>query len=302
MDTTRIGSWMIVGLILSGTPGCVWSSKTSDNEGSKNPFARPEVSYGDGQQSVEADFPDKKVEDPERLKLSYAQWMEEAGNFDEARTHYAAVLKTRPNEVLALVGLARLDLLQDRPTEGRARLEAALQINPKSADAHLEMGKLEMSHQDWPAAVTSLKAASESRPEDRTIRHQLGVALVHIGEINAAQTQFAQSVGPAAGHYNTALILKDQNQLAQAEEQLRLALVKEPKMIEAQRWLAEIQRQRTRGGGIQTAVLTGPPAIEPAISPASYRNLGPMGTVEVVPAVDLTAASDKQGAGHSQPQ
>ncbi len=305
MDTTHTFSWVTIALLLPGITGCAWPGKTAKNGAPLNPFADSQVVYADGEQSADDDyFPNKKIEDPERLKLTYAKWMEEVGNRDEARNHYQSVLKARPKDVEAMVGLARLDLQEDKPSEARHRLETALQLNPKSADAHLEMGLLQIQSQDWDAAVKSLSAASAARPEDRTIRHQLGVALVHTGEIDAAQTQFAQSVGPAAGHYNTALILKDLDQMADAEQQLRLALIKDPKLTEAQRWLAEIQKQRSLQGPVNSETVSGPPPIEPAVVPISYRNLGPMGTVENVPAVyieDGQVVGSKHGAGHSRP-
>ncbi len=111
--------------------------------------------------------------------------------------------------------------------------------------------------------------------------------------------QFAECVGEAAGHYNTALILKDEGNLDEAETQLQLALRKDPQLKEAQRWLVEIRKARSQIGAAIPA--PAPAAIRPEVKHVTYHDYGPIGSVEVEPAVYVSdeASVDSPADGHS---
>lgn len=294
---------LLVALGLSGT-GCSFPVRQASNDGGSrwNPFDRPKAMYTamySEQTATEDELPLKQITDPNPLKLRYALWMEETGNLPEARKHYTEVLAARPKEIEAVLGLARIDLATDHNDPAEQGFRRALKLDPHSAIAHSGLGQCRAAAQDWPAAVEELTEASRGLPEDKTIRYHLAVALVHTDDLAAAQVQFSHCVGEAAGHYNTALILKDQGQLAEAESQLELALRKDPNFKDAERWLTELRKARSSP---EQALMRGPAEIQPAVKQVSYQDYGQIGTVDFEPAVYVTEAALpalERAAGHS---
>jgi tetratricopeptide (TPR) repeat protein len=262
-----------------------------------NPFDKPNVNHSEQAITETVDeYQTKKITDPNPLKLRYAMWMEETGNLPEARKHYSEVLAARPRELEAVLGVARIDLATGSNDLAERGFRRALTLDPRSAIAHSGVGQCQAANKDWAAAVAELTEASQGLPDDKTIRYHLATALVHTNDLAAAQVQFSLCVGEAAGYYNTALILKDVGQLAEAQAQLELALRKDPNMQDAQRWLVELRKVRTSQ---EQASLRGPAHIQPAVKQVTYKDYGPVGTVEIKPAMDVPnpAASEVVHAG-----
>ena len=289
--------------LVFGCAGCVIPGRQNANNGqaapsSWNPFSRPNSNYQQ-QAEDEEEAPAKKITDPIPLKLRYALWMEETGNLPEARKHYSEVQAARPKDVEAALGVARVDLAGGQLDEAEKGFRRALKLDPQSAIAHSGIGQCRAAEKDWTAAVEELTLASQGLPEDNTIRYHLAVALVQAGQPAAAQVHFVQCVGDAAGHYNTALILKDKGQLAEAQAQLELALRKDPKMKDAERWLTEIRQVRLSKG---QSLPSGPAEIKPAVTQVVYQDYGQIGTVEHTPAVyvaEETGPAIQHAGGHS---
>lgn len=288
--------------LLLCTGGCAFPGRQAaqNNERSLwNPFGSPKANYTPDQEAAEEELSAEDPKDPLALKLTYARWMEESGNLPEAKRHYADVLHEQPKNIDAILGVARQEYSTGRIDQAEQGFRRALKIDGNSANALSGLGQCEASHQKWPEAAVSLTKASKGLPEDKAIRHQLAIALVHTGDLAAAHLQFTHSVGAAAGHYNMALILKDKGQLPAAEAQLELALRKDPKLKDAERWLTEIRKSRR---ATEQVTLQGPSTIEPRVTQTAYRDLGPMGTVEIEPAV-YVAGPKKSGiqviSGHS---
>lgn len=295
----------LLAIVLSaGLSGCAIPGRANANNGqpapsSWNPFSQPTTTYQQQAADEEDELPFKKIKDPNPLKLRYALWMEETGNLPEARKHYSEVMVARPKSVEAVLGVARVDLASGQLHEAETGFRLALKLDPQSAIAHSGIGQCRAAAKDWTAAVEELTLASQSLPEDKTILYHLAVALVHTGQPAAAQVHFVQCVGDAAGHYNTALILKEEGQLAEAEAQLEMALRQDPKMKDAERWLTEIRRARLSQG---PALPRGPGEIKPAVTQVVYQNYGPIGTVEQTPAVDVVdglGPAIQHAGGHS---
>jgi len=290
--------------LLMGFGGCAFpgrkSAQNQSNERSLwNPFGSPKANYTPDQQTAEEELSAQDPKDPLALKLTYARWMEESGNLPEAQRHYSEVLKAQPKNIDAILGVARHEFSRGRIDQAEQGFRRALKIDDSSANALSGLGQCNASQKKWAEAADSLTKASQGLPEDKAIRHQLAIALVHTGDLAAAHLHFTQSVGAAAAHYNIALILKDDGRLQAAEAQLELALRKDPKMKDAELWLTEIRKSQN---ATDQAKLQGPSIIEPRVTQTAYRDLGPMGTVEIERAVGV-ASPRKSGVqirgGHS---
>jgi tetratricopeptide (TPR) repeat protein len=299
----RHSDWPTSLLLLSLlTTGCAFPGRQQANNSQQPGWGSlaPNVGYLQGEAvEEENDFPDKKITDPNPLKIQYAKWMEETGQLAEARLHYSEVITAQPKNIDAHLGMARVDLAQGQIDSAEQGYHRVLKLDRDNAYAHSGLGQCLSARKDWTSAVTELNLANKSLPEDKTIRYQLAVALVHTGNLAAAQVQFAECVGEAAGHYNTALILKDKGNLDEAESQLQLALRKDPQLKDAQRWLVEIRKVRGQVGAALPAQV--PAAIRPTVKQVTYHDYGPIGTVDVEPAVYVLndASADPPADGHS---
>ncbi len=95
--------------------------------------------------------------------------------------------------------------------------------------------------------------ALEIASGNQSIRYQYAVTLAKSGQNDAALGQFTQAVGAAAAHYNLGLILHEQGDLTAAEAQFVAALVKNPKLDQAQGWLDDTRREMDRRQGSRVA-------------------------------------------------
>lgn len=300
----RSGNWPTSLLLITAlASGCSFPGRQQAGNSQQPGWGSlaPNVGYlqGEAVDQEEDEFPTKEITDPNPLKIQYAKWMEETGQLAEARHHYSEVITAQPKNIDAHLGLARVDLTQGQIDTAEQGFHRVLKLDRDNAYAHSGLGQCLAVRKDWTAAVTELNLANKSLPEDKTIRYQLAVALVHTGDLAAAQVQFAECVGEAAGHYNTALILKDEGNLDEAESQLQLALRKNPQLKDAQRWLVEIRKAR---GQIGAAIPAAAPApIQPPVKQVTFHDYGPIGTVEVEPAVYVSedGTIEAPADGHS---
>lgn len=294
---------IILVAILSSGAGCSLHGRQAANNDVRslwNPMGNAKAVYEEPEEVVEEEFNAKKVTDTVTLKLKYAQWMEETGNLAEAKINYTQVLKENSKNVDAILGNARVELASKDVSAAEKGFRRALKIDSSSAQAYSGLGQCQSEKKEWAAAAESLAKASTGLPEDKSIRHQLGIALVHTGNLQAAQLQFTQSVGAAAGHYNIALILKDEGRVREAEEQLVMALRKDPSLKEAAHWLSEL---RNTPAPEASARLAAPAPIQPQIVQTAYHNYGAIGTTTIEPAVYVAESAPAAPAGgHSAVQ
>lgn len=195
----------------------------------------------------------KDPENPEELKLAYARWMEEMNQVVEARKHYSSVAEVEPENVDAILGLARIDQVTGQYAEAEQKYKRALRLDENSAEAQYGLGQFYASQKRWTESIEHLSASLLADPENTTSRYQLAVALVHAGDVESALPHFIRTVGDAEGHYNTALILHEENRVDEAEKHFLLAISKKPDFQQAQQWLARIQHQRN-GDDISTPI------------------------------------------------
>lgn len=228
-------------VLIVAASGCAgWRGR--GEQASLKSLLQPKIEQAKFEESYE-ELPEK-LSNPARVKLSYARWMEEVGQLTEARNNYASVIDEEPKNVEAILGLARIDQLSGNFGDAERRYAQALKLTPNNPVAQNAFGQFLGSQGRWQEAVVPLQNAMLNAPVEKQYRHHLAVALVHTGDIDSALPHFSQTVGDAEAHYNVALILREMGELQQAEQQLVMALTKKPDMEPAQRWLAELRRQR----------------------------------------------------------
>jgi tetratricopeptide (TPR) repeat protein len=184
---------------------------------------------------------EKPVQNPGKLHLAYARWQETLGNLVEARESYELALGDNPKSADAILGLARLDQLNNRNFEAEQRFLKALKLKPNDPNVLDAVGQYYATQERWDRSIELLTQAVQITPQDTTHRFNLAVAMARAGRVNEAMPHFSQTVGDAEAHYNVGYILYQQNDLIGAERHLLQAVVSHPELTQAQEMLDQVR-------------------------------------------------------------
>jgi tetratricopeptide (TPR) repeat protein len=160
----------------------------------------------------------------------------------------------------------------------------ALRLDPNSPAALHALGQFYGSQERWSEAVEMLSKAMLAAPAERQYRYDLAVAMVRVGDVNGAMPHFIRTVGDAEAHYNVGYILHQEGRLAEAEQQMLLAVTKKPDLHEAQVWLDEIRRSQDSAFTTAQAPVDYSPAPQSEIQPAGLQVAPPIASGPVGPA------------------
>jgi Tfp pilus assembly protein PilF len=185
-----------------------------------------------------------ELKNPTRLHLTYAQLSEKTGDVEKARDSYNNALQQDDKSVLAVLGLARLDLLADRPHQAEQGFLKAIQLAPNDSRVAEAAGQFYITQDRFKEASKYLLKGVQLNPDDKRLRHRLGLALARQGEIAAAEPHFIQAVGEAEADYNIGLILYEQGDIDSAERRFFQASLKKPQLAQAQHWLDTVRQER----------------------------------------------------------
>ncbi|HEX5102364.1 MAG TPA: tetratricopeptide repeat protein [Pirellulaceae bacterium] len=221
----------------------VWKSTTSSVAGvfsSKSEVeADPDV--------TRLDAPSKKV-GPE-VHLAAAQLLENQSKFEEAEEHYAKALKVAPNDLHALVGLARMYDRQGQAAKSQQVYERALKAHPKSALVYNDLGLCYARQRDFQRSLGSLGKAVELQPDNVRYRNNLATVLVEAGRTDEALALLCQTGSEAVAHYNVGYLLHKQGNAIAATQHMQRAIALDPGLTAAREMLAQWQGARPMSGG-----------------------------------------------------
>jgi tetratricopeptide (TPR) repeat protein len=182
----------------------------------------------------------------QQLMLAHGQFMEQQGQATEARESYEKVLRKDSHSIEAMVGLARLDSLAGRTEDAEKKLKEAERLAPKSPVVQAAYGQFYADRKEYPEALARFQQALRDAPENQSIRTQYAQTLARAGNFDQSLAQFTQTVGEPAAYYNLGLILHEQGRDEEAEEQFVQALLRNPKLTQAQVWLDSLRDERER--------------------------------------------------------
>ncbi len=186
---------------------------------------------------------ERNLKDPASLHMAYGRFEEQIGQPDEAHKYYEKALAENPHAVEAVIGIARLDQLADKPKEAEAGFQRALAMKPGDAAVMAACGQFYASQKRWPEAIKHLNAAIAASPKVPIYKHQLAVAATRSGDINGGLAVFNQLVGPEKAHYNVAYLLAQDGRKDVAAQECRAALAINPKFEPARTMLDQLQAQ-----------------------------------------------------------
>ncbi|MFK7819017.1 MAG: tetratricopeptide repeat protein [Planctomycetaceae bacterium] len=198
---------------------------------------------------IPQEYADMKAatDNPEKIMLSLASYFQEAadkqGNpalLEQARQKYTTLLTDNPNSLKAMIGLAQVDLKADRLGDAESMYKTVLAKFPNDPEAMSAVAGF-FNATDRPGEVLKLlPKAIQANPEDRALRSQMGVALVKAGQSEAAVPHFTKIGGQASAYATIGQLLVDQDKTQEAEQYLRRAIERNPKLDGAKQVLAEL--------------------------------------------------------------
>ena len=147
-----------------------------------------------------------------------------AKEFGKAEADYQKILKSDPNNPLALANLSAIEMEENKLADAEQHLKAALAQSPDDAYDLSILGYLKFRQGKYDDALDALSRAAKLDPENPQIENYLGVTLSHKGLRAQAETALRKAIeldpnyGPA--HNNLAVIY----------------LSEQPPLVELARW------------------------------------------------------------------
>jgi tetratricopeptide (TPR) repeat protein len=182
-----------------------------------------------------------KLSEPRTMNIAYARWMLETGKLEEARAKYQIVLKEDEHDIEALIGMGQVEERCGRSEAAVNYYKQAVALAPEKSITHAALGRYYGNAHQWPQAIESLNQAVLNNPTDQTTRLQLAVAIAHTGNVDGALPHIiGAGKNDAEAHYIVAVVLRDEGLRDQAEQQVRIALAKNPQMMEARQLITEL--------------------------------------------------------------
>jgi Flp pilus assembly protein TadD len=184
----------------------------------------------------------QKLSNPLNDLLDEAQRDLDKNDFEAAIAPLQKVLAEKPDVAYAHFQLAYAYTGLQRAAEARAEYERSVAIDPKMAEAWLNLGIL-LVDKDPAAAVAPLRKAIELLPAQSQPKYLLGVALDRSGDDAGAAASFAAATRLDNSDFASFIYLGQialrRNNPAEAEARFRRALEIAPKSAPAREGLAQ---------------------------------------------------------------
>jgi len=251
---TRIYLW--AGLFFSATLGCTHSetilsrdavpttAKITKVEDLPKRDPKPSTSVAFGNLRLQAAI-DGSVQGPDR-----------EASLEQARKSYNQALKTDPKCMEAYRGLAQVEQNCGNYKGALAWYNKGLAIDAKQSPVWYEMGICQARHGDWPAAQESLSKACDLEADNRLYVKTLAFCLAKNGRYDDCVACFKRIMDEGQAHYNLARLLHHENQDDLSRRHLQIALQINPKLAQAQNFLAQVDGRSS--GSNSTAVAAAP--------------------------------------------
>ena len=184
----------------------------------------------------------QKLKNPLNDLLEEARAAIDKNDYDAAIPPLQKFLAEQPDVAYAHFQLAYAYTALKRPAEARAEYERCIALDPKLAEAQLNLGIL-LLNADPKAAIVPLSKALELQPSQSRPRYLLGIAQERVGDLAGAAQSFegVTHLDPKDGQALTHLggVLLRLGKAAEAEGKFRQALEIEPKSPAALQGLAQ---------------------------------------------------------------
>jgi choline-sulfatase len=213
-----------------------------------------------------------------------------------------------PKDKIELHNLLHAAMLAEEDGDtvrAQAALNSALQKDPNSSVALLQLGQLELEQKNYRGAAEHLTRAHSLRPEDAAAAFYLGKALYGLGDGKAAQQALEHSLKLSTGQFEARYLLgkiyADMKNWNAAEDQLEAAVFLDARNPEARIELARVllakrQPQSALEHLEQARVLSPQQAEVFDVLSATYSALGKRQQAAAAAQRARTLRAKKQGA------
>jgi tetratricopeptide (TPR) repeat protein len=187
------------------------------------------------------------------LYAAIARLNEESGKYMEAEQYYQMALKENSDNLAVLLGYARFQENQGRLNEALALYQKAIKTHPKDPIVYNNMGLCLSRRGKLNEAATALGQAVQLDPRNPLYRNNLATMLVDQNRLSEAFANLRAVHGDAGAYYNMGYLLNKKGKTDEAERNFAQALLVDPKMAAAQKWLNYLHdNSRGSASGRQT--------------------------------------------------
>jgi tetratricopeptide (TPR) repeat protein len=171
------------------------------------------------------------------LYTAIGRLYEDAGNFTEAEKYFQMALKEKPNDLGSMLAYARFQENQGRINDALALYQKAVQTHPKEAGAYNNLGLCYARRNKLNEADQALSQAVQLDPRNPLYRNNLATVEVDQNRLSEAFATMREIHSDAVANYNMGYLLNKQGKTEAAEHYFAQALMSDPKMAAAQKWL-----------------------------------------------------------------
>jgi tetratricopeptide (TPR) repeat protein len=184
----------------------------------------------------------RKADKPAQRQSYEAQ----ARNFYvQAKARYQQALNVDPNELGAVLGLARVAGAENDFAAAQRHYEQLLAAQPANAALAFEVGLMFARARQWEPALAYLKRASELDPANTTIATTLGWTLARAERLEEAWHTFRPLVGEAQAYFRLAQMAQHLGRKDLTKAYLNFALERDASLEEARVMLANLEQAST---------------------------------------------------------
>jgi Tfp pilus assembly protein PilF len=130
-----------------------------------------------------------------------------AGSLDAAKSSFEQAMKLEPSNIIARRSLAEIDELTGDLDSAKLRYQDILTDQPEAAWAMFALGRIAFGQDDYEAAVTNFRDASDAAPQNAEYRLHLAKAEMQLGKGTQASDILEDALEVSLTHIPSAVML-----------------------------------------------------------------------------------------------
>jgi tetratricopeptide (TPR) repeat protein len=186
------------------------------------------------------------------------QGAEREASLEQARKSYNQAIKTDAKCMDAYRGLAQVEQNCGNYQGALAWYRKGLAVDAKQAQLYYEMGICQARHGDWAAAQDSISKACDLDADNRIYVKTLAFCLGKNGRYDDSIACFKRVMDEGQAHYNLARLLHHDNHDDLSRLHIQLALQANPKLTQAQDFLAQMDGRQPGANPTNVASASAP--------------------------------------------
>jgi tetratricopeptide (TPR) repeat protein len=167
---------------------------------------------------------------------------------DVSRQRFQHALQKDPKNKGALLGLAKLYTWAGDRERAIATYNEALKHHPRDKEVAFAVMRTQVRFEDWAGACKACELALSLDPENRTFRKAYGSVLARAERWDESFDSLLMVMNESEARTFLGRLLIDTGKVPEGQQQLQIAVQKDPQNETAQRVLAELAEYQQTGG------------------------------------------------------